>query len=236
MAADDDKDTWAGSVYHSVAVTRSGKGHKDREQDFRHVSVDATRGTSERPSQEGALAITPDMTKARPSLQLPCRFLGPHIRNPEFSGRDDSSKQMDSVLTPDSQQDAQLAKSPRTFVLSGLGGVGKTQCALEYAISREKKFDAILWAHADTNPKLDESFSQISVALGMEQAVKAGDRVISRNLVLEWLSNRSKTLRCFLVKLIQLRKKRSGCSSLTMQMTLPCLWTSYHPVQRVPIT
>ena len=129
MAADaEDKDTWASSVYHSDAVTRSIKGPEDRQPDSRHVSVEATRGTSQKPSQEGALAITPDMVKARPSLQLPCRFVGPHIRNPEFSGRDDILKQMDSVLTLDSQQDAQLAKSPRTFVLSGLGGVGKTQC------------------------------------------------------------------------------------------------------------
>ena len=57
------------------------------------------------------------------------------------------------------------------------------------AFSRRDKFNAVLWAHADTTPKLDESFSQISVALGLENPAAAGDRVVSRNLVMEWLSN-----------------------------------------------
>lgn len=160
-----------------------------QEPNLRHVSVNATIGTSEIPSQDRIIVAPPDSTKVGYSVQLPCRFLGTHIRNPEFSGRDDVLRQMDSVLTLDLKQNAQPPKSPRTFVLSGLSGIGKTQCTLEYAMTRDKCFDAVLWADADTNAKLDESFSQISVALGLEQAAKAGDRVVSRNLVLEWLSD-----------------------------------------------
>jgi hypothetical protein len=67
--------------------------------------------------------------------------------------------------------------------------VGKTQCALRYATSRADQYDAVLWVDADTIPKLDKSFSRISVALGLEQASRADDRVVSRNLVLGWLSD-----------------------------------------------
>jgi hypothetical protein len=146
-------------------------------------------GTTEAPPQERTAVGPSDFLELRRPVQLPCYFLYSYTRNPDFSGREDILAQMDDILLPRSYQGRQIPSGPRTFVISGLGGVGKTQCALEYAIGREGEFDAVLWAHADTTPKLDESFSRISVALGLEQAAKAGDRVVSRSLVMEWLSN-----------------------------------------------
>jgi hypothetical protein len=187
---DDDKDTWASTVYRPVQDEVSGQIEEAQAEDpMRHVSVDATLGTTEAPPQEISPAAQSDFLELRPSAQLPCYFLYSYTRNPDFSGRDDVIAQMDDVLLPTSTQRNQKPRGPQSFVISGLGGVGKTQCALEYATSRQDKFDTVLWAHADSTPKLDESFSQISVALGLEQAAKAGDRVVSRNFVMEWLSD-----------------------------------------------
>jgi hypothetical protein len=68
-----------------------------------------------------------------------------------------------------------------------MGGIGKTQTALEFAYSHKKEFDAVFWVQADENVKLDESFANISSELRLLKASDAKDRVVSRNAVLEWL-------------------------------------------------
>lgn len=187
---DDDKDTWASSEYKPAeGGNASGQIEEGQTADLIHVSNLATRGTTDVGPQESSVITSADFLKLRRVVNLPCYFLHSYVRNPDFSGRDDVMAQMDKILLPTGHQRRQTANGPQSFVLSGLGGVGKTQCALEYAFSRQDRFDAILWAHADTTPKLDESFSQISVALKLEHPAKAGDRVVSRNLVMEWLSN-----------------------------------------------
>ena len=45
---------------------------------------------------------------------------------------------------------------PRTFALCGLGGVGKTEIAVEFMFLQQKKFDAIFWLQADGLSKLTE--------------------------------------------------------------------------------
>ena len=191
---EDDRNTWASSVYAPVdAMDARNTGETGESQAAhetgKHVSMEATAGTSELPPRDSTTVPFEDFTNVRRALQLPCIFLGTKAKDPDFSGRNEVLQRMDSVLLPSSKQNTPFSKATQTFVLSGLGGVGKTQCALQYATSRADQYDAVLWADADTNPKLDESFSQISVALGLEQAAKAGDRVVSRNLVLRWLSD-----------------------------------------------
>ncbi|NIO68033.1 MAG: DUF4062 domain-containing protein, partial [Anaerolineae bacterium] len=60
------------------------------------------------------------------SIGLPPIFNLPHLRNPNFTGREDLLAQLRSALT--SGQPAAL-----TQAITGLGGVGKTQLAVEYA-------------------------------------------------------------------------------------------------------
>jgi hypothetical protein len=77
----------------------------------------------------------------------------------------------------------------RQFALCGLGGVGKTHIAFEFAIRHKDEFDAIFWVQADEPAKLDECFQRISVRLGLETSEEAKNQVVSRNLVKGWLSN-----------------------------------------------
>lgn len=129
------------------------------------------------------------------AVRLPCYLLRPHTQNPMFHGRQDILTQVNIALalTLEGTHRASLT-SLRSFALCGLGGVGKTQIAVEYAFSRKHSYDAVFWVQASSIAKLDESFTQISVELGLEDALKAGDRVVSRNIVMSWLANPIKNI------------------------------------------
>jgi D-arabinose 1-dehydrogenase-like Zn-dependent alcohol dehydrogenase len=57
------------------------------------------------------------------------------------------------------------------FALIGIGGIGKTQVAVQYAFASEQNFPVILWAHAETRAKLAESFSGFDKELGLTTAI-----------------------------------------------------------------
>lgn len=109
----------------------------------------------------------------------------PYARNPDFFGREDILFRLDEHLLPKHDQAPELQK----FALYGLGGIGKTQIAVEYAISRSEKFDVVFWVTADSEEKIAESFGHIATQLGLLKGFDTLDRVVSRNLVLEWLSD-----------------------------------------------
>lgn len=70
-----------------------------------------------------------------------------------------------------------------------MGGIGKTQAAVEYVFTRRSKFDAIFWLHADEKTILAENFASIAIKLGLEEASEAKNLAASCALVQGWLSN-----------------------------------------------
>lgn len=58
--------------------------------------------------------------------------------------------QMDSALFPSSSSTSGTNTTAlRNVVICGMGGVGKTELAIEYALSNQAKFDAIFWVNSD---------------------------------------------------------------------------------------
>ena len=55
----------------------------------------------------------------------------------------------------------------RVFALTGLGGMGKTQTAIRYVFKHRERYRIVLWAHADGQSKLAESFSLFADKLGL---------------------------------------------------------------------
>ncbi|OHV45237.1 GTP-binding protein, partial [Parafrankia colletiae] len=82
-------------------------------------------------------------------------------RNPFFTGRDDLLRALDGRLR---QSDAQaIAVVP----LRGMGGVGKSQLAVEYAHRRAAGYEIVWWVNAE-NPTLATSgLVELSAALGL---------------------------------------------------------------------
>ncbi|KAH7316733.1 P-loop containing nucleoside triphosphate hydrolase protein [Stachybotrys elegans] len=91
------------------------------------------------------------------SAHLPCHVL-PVARNSRFFGRESLLADIDNYLKPESS-----SGGLRSMAIHGLGGVGKTQIALEYAYSKHLELDAVLWVPADNILALLQGFTRIAV-------------------------------------------------------------------------
>ncbi|KAI0858271.1 hypothetical protein F4860DRAFT_486771 [Xylaria cubensis] len=143
-------------------------------------------------STDSGFEIVPglaDKSSKRRSLNLPCILLEAHDPNRIFFGRDDILELIRDALVVPASQDAGMRQDLRQFALCGLGGVGKTEIALEFALKYKDAFDAVFWVHADEPAKLDECFQDISIKLGLQTAEEATNQVVSRSLVKGWLAN-----------------------------------------------
>lgn len=116
--------------------------------------------------------------------------MGVHKRNNGFYGREDILIMIDShLLHPLDISDPDRPKPLRSFAICGLGGMGKTELAVEYAFSRREQFEAVFWLVADDADILAESFARIAQQLGLEDSDVGQDLAASRELVKGWLSN-----------------------------------------------
>jgi hypothetical protein len=91
----------------------------------------------------------------------------------ELFGRNDVLDQIDAVFFPvQSTQGANLPSTlyPSRFVICGLGGVGKTQLAIQYMTSRLKKFDVVFWVQANTEQKIIRDLLEFANKLGIDKS------------------------------------------------------------------
>lgn len=126
-------------------------------------------------------------------IKLPCHFTRPHSRNRDFFSRSAILNLVEEALLPNStSSEDDFQESLRTFVLCGMGGLGKTEIAVEFAFSQMKAFDAIFIFHADQRNTLADEFHQAAVRLGIQTSLKM-DPQDSRELLKLWLADPWKT-------------------------------------------
>ncbi|KAL7273354.1 hypothetical protein RUND412_003806 [Rhizina undulata] len=116
------------------------------------------------------LAITNTPTDA-PNISFKeynVRVKLPFRRNPKFSGREDILDRLCQILKLDYQADnnhigadVQPDSKRKTVVLHGLGGIGKSQIALEYAHRFSRFYTAIFWIDVDDISRRTDSASNI---------------------------------------------------------------------------
>src|SRR5579872_6579436 len=88
-----------------------------------------------------------DTKDKAPSSTKPQRIWNiPYLRNDYFTGREEILEQMHTRFKADNAT-ALLQR----HAMSGLGGIGKTQIAVQYAYEHCDEYQAVLWAHAESH-------------------------------------------------------------------------------------
>lgn len=85
----------------------------------------------------------------------------PFPKNHNFVGRDDELSMVHKLLQGSSDSD----HAEVVVVLHGLGGMGKTQLANQYAYLHERDYTSIWWVNAKTTATLSQGFCDIAQEL-----------------------------------------------------------------------
>lgn len=130
--------------------------------------ADMLRMRKDKSQYEEVLELLNTMKVDKEKEQQHIRFRSiPFPLNPRFSGRQDILNSLQSALGNASQ-----SSPTKSMALFGMGGVGKTQIAIQYAHQSLHNFDAVLWVAADNSIAIGQSFRDISEGLGL---TKPGD-------------------------------------------------------------
>jgi tetratricopeptide (TPR) repeat protein len=120
---------------------------------------------------------------------LPPIWNVPHHRNPNFTGRDSLLADLQAALT--SGQPAAL-----TQAIHGLGGVGKTQLAVEHAYCHVADYDVVWWVRAEEPAALAADYASFAHARGLPQKDLADQRIVVEAVRL-WLGQHTGWLLIF---------------------------------------
>jgi tetratricopeptide (TPR) repeat protein len=96
----------------------------------------------------------------------------PYKRNRFFTGRDELLRSLRETFTSD--RDASI----HTHAISGLGGIGKTQIALEYAYRYRNDYHAIFWLKGDTPEGLLTDFMQLASMFNLPERNEADQHTV----------------------------------------------------------
>ena len=106
----------------------------------------------------------------------------PFQRNPFFTGREHVFGKLYDALN-----------SSKIQVINGLGGMGKTQTAVEYAYRYKNEYKAVLWSRADSCDSIFSGFTAIAQVLGLPQKDENDQNIIVK-AVCCWLEENQQWL------------------------------------------
>jgi tetratricopeptide (TPR) repeat protein len=103
----------------------------------------------------------------------------PYARNPFFTGRESILGSLHDAL-----------EQQKSAAISGVGGMGKTQTAIEYAYRHRSQYKAVLWAKAEALDTLLADYVSIARTLGLPSR-EAKEQELAVAEVRNWLETNS---------------------------------------------
>jgi transcriptional regulator with XRE-family HTH domain len=142
---------------------------------------------------ELARCLKLDDQETREILEASLTALAPYWsvplpRNPFFTGREEILEALHAQLGTD-----RTVALTQSSALHGLGGVGKTQIALEYAYQHALSYHAVFWIEAETAEQIIASLLRIAETLQLpERTDQDQHRVVAE--VQRWLTSHGQWL------------------------------------------
>jgi tetratricopeptide (TPR) repeat protein len=147
----------------------------------------ALRGPG-RPATPPPFPRAPALAVGRPRFPtaLPPVWNVPFRRNPDFTGRKELLGSIAGAL-------AGGGRAAVTQVLQGVGGVGKTSLAVEYAYRHRGRFDTVWWVRAEHPATLLGDLTDLAVTLGLADPGEASQQ-LAVTAVRRWLDDHDRWL------------------------------------------
>src|SRR5436309_3910279 len=130
-------------------------------------------------TEERNAAITTFSGTSDPPLPI---WNVPYRRNPFFTGREEILAHLYTVL-----RSSKAAALTQPQAISGLGGIGKTQIAVEYAYRYRDHYQAIFWITASTREALNADFVKLAALVGLPEQHEQDQNILIR-AVKRWLT------------------------------------------------
>ena len=115
----------------------------------------------------------------------------PYPRNLYFTGREQMLQPLQKALISRKSGD-----SCKIRAMSGMGGIGKTQTALEFAYRYADEYDAVLWVRAETRATMNADVASLAKTLHLPDREKL-NQFQAIEAVKGWLQNHDRWLLIF---------------------------------------
>ncbi len=111
----------------------------------------------------------------------------PYRRNPFFTGREEVLTHLHTAFEGGNAMAIPLA-------ISGLGGIGKTQIAIEYAYRYRQHYQAVFWIDASTRGTLSNCFLALAALLNLPEQHKQDQDIVVQRAIKQWLTTHTQWL------------------------------------------
>lgn len=119
---------------------------------------------------------------------LPSVWMVPYPRNFFFTGQKGLLDRLSTALNK-----GQTIALSQPQAISGLGGIGKTQIAVEYAYRSQQDYQTVFWGQADSSEALLSGYTAMAKELNLPQKDQQ-DQTFIVHAVLQWLKTHTRWL------------------------------------------